>query len=212
MNPAFPTNVYIVDDDAEVRRSSWFMLSEAGFEPRGFMSGADFLDELDDLPTGVVLLDLNMPDVNGFDVLKAMAAPQSMPVIVVTGFGDVSRAVRAMKLGATDFIEKPYDDAEMIDLINAAIEAHKDVEEDRRRRLAARQKLSELTDREREVLDLLLAGLPNKLVAHRLQLSLRTVEMHRANMMSRLGAPSFAAAMRLALSAGREPPVLESWG
>tara|TARA_R100000501_G_scaffold15113_1_gene27439 strand:+ start:81290 stop:81928 length:639 start_codon:yes stop_codon:yes gene_type:complete len=212
VNPAFPTNVYIVDDDAEVRRSSWFMLSEAGFEPRAFMSGADFLDELDDLPTGVVLLDLNMPDVSGFDVLKAMATPQSMPVIVVTGFGDVTRAVRAMKLGATDFIEKPYDDAEMIDLINAAIEAHKDVEEDRRRRLAARQKLSELTDREREVLDLLLAGLPNKLVAHRLQLSLRTVEMHRANMMNRLGAPSFAAAMRLALSAGREPPVLESWG
>jgi len=202
-----PIAVYVVDDDAAVRRSSWFMLTQAGFAPRVFSGGADFLGELPYLKPGVVLLDLRMPDVSGFDVLQATAREDyRFPAIVVTGFGDVAGAVRAMKLGAIDFIEKPYDDGELATLIDEAARSSADADDERRRSAATRSKLALLTSRERDVLALLLAGLPNKLVAYRLQLSTRTVEMHRANMMARLGVSSFPEAMRLAITAGFEVP------
>ncbi|MEN2785047.1 response regulator transcription factor [Sphingomonas qilianensis] len=200
-----PTIVYIVDDDAEIRRSSWFMLSAAGLSPRVFAGGADFLEELPHLTLGAVLLDLHMPDVSGFDVLQAITARNAaFPVIVVTGFSDVSAAVRAMKLGAIDFIEKPYVDDELITLIESAVARCKDADQAQECRRAAERKLALLAPREREVLELMLAGLPNKLIAHRLQVSSRTVEMHRAKLMSRLDLPNFSAAIRLAIAAGMD--------
>ncbi|WP_161989011.1 response regulator transcription factor [Sphingomonas glacialis] len=201
-----PTIVYIVDDDAQVRSSTWFMLSAAGFQPRVFAGGSDFLDALPDLPRGAVLLDLQMPDVGGFDVLQAIIATETaFPVIVVTGFGGVIGAVRAMKLGAVDFIEKPYVEDVLIGLIDSAMVVSRDADEANKRRRAARRKLEQLTPREREVLELMVAGLPNKLIAYRLQISNRTVEMHRASMMERLGQTSFSAAIRLAIAGGLDP-------
>ncbi len=198
--------VYVVDDDARIRRSSWFMLSAAGLTPRAFAGGADFLDELPHLPLGAVLLDLQMPDITGFDVLRAITdGDNPLPVIVVTGFGDVAGAVRAMKLGAVDFIEKPYVEEEMVALIEATVAERRNAAGEQQRRQAAQRKLALLSPRERDVLGLLLAGLPNKLIAYRLQVSSRTVEMHRAKMMERLGLTSFSAAIRLAIAAGFEP-------
>lgn len=201
-----PTIVYIVDDDAEVRRSTWFMLSAAGFQPRAFAGGADFLDALPHLPLGAVLLDLQMPDVGGFDVLQAITRNDtSFPTIVVTGFGGVIGAVRAMKLGAVDFIEKPYVEDTLLAIIEGAVASSRGQEESRERQTRARHKLAQLTPREREVLELMVAGLTNKLIAYRLQISNRTVEMHRASLMDRLGESSFSAAIRLAIAAGIDP-------
>jgi two-component system response regulator FixJ len=201
-----PTIVYIVDDDAEVRRSTWFMLSAAGFQPRAFAGGADFLDALPHLPLGAVLLDLQMPDVGGFDVLQAITRNDtSFPTIVVTGFGGVIGAVRAMKLGAVDFIEKPYVEDTLLAIIEGAVASSRGQEESRKRQTRARHKLAQLTPREREVLELMVAGLTNKLIAYRLQISNRTVEMHRASLMDRLGESSFSAAIRLAIAAGIDP-------
>ncbi|WP_232280278.1 response regulator transcription factor [Sphingomonas sp. PAMC 26605] len=198
--------VYIVDDDATVRRSTWFMLSAAGFQPRAFAGGADFLDALPELAVGAVLLDLQMPEVGGFDVLQAvMRSDAAFPVIVVTGFGGVSGAVKAMKLGAVDFIEKPYVEDALIAVIESALVASRGADEAKQRRRAAQRKLEQLTPRERDVLELMVAGLPNKLIAYRLQISNRTVEMHRASMMDRLGQSSFSGAIRLAITAGLDP-------
>lgn len=205
-----PTTVYIVDDDANVRRSCWFMLTAAGFQPRVFAGGAEFLEELPHLSLGAVLLDVRMPDIDGFEVLQAVIdSDRALPVIVVTGFGDVGLAVRAMKLGAADFVEKPYDEDELIARIVTAVSAFKLSYDAQERRNAARRKLESLSPREREVLELMLGGLPNKLIAHRLQVSNRTVEMHRANMMNRLELPSFSAAIRLAITAGYEPTLTD---
>lgn len=182
------------------------MLSAAGFQPRAFVGGADFLDALPELAVGAVLLDLQMPDVGGFDVLQAIGqSDAAFPVIVVTGFGGVSGAVKAMKLGAADFIEKPYDEDTLTALIEAALVASRGADEAKQRRRAAQRKLDGLTPREREVLELMVAGLPNKLIAYRLQISNRTVEMHRASMMERLGKASFSGAIRLAIAAGLDP-------
>lgn len=186
------------------------MLSAAGFQPRAFAGGADFLDALPELAVGAVLLDLQMPDVGGFDVLQAiMHTDAAFPVIVVTGFGGVSGAVKAMKLGAVDFIEKPYVEDAVIGLIESALEASRGADEAKQRRRAAQRKLELLTPREREVLELMVAGLPNKLIAYRLHISNRTVEMHRASMMERLGQASFSGAIRLAIAAGLDPPLTE---
>lgn len=203
---ALPVIVYIVDDDSKVRSSTWFMLSAAGFQPRAFAGGADFLEALPHLPLGAVLLDLQMPDVGGFDVLQAiMRNDTAFPVIVVTGFGGVIGAVRAMKLGAVDFIEKPYVEDALIALIETAVITSRGTDELRKRRRTAQRKLEQLTPREREVLELMVAGLPNKLIAYRLQISNRTVEMHRASLMDRLGESSFSAAIRVAIAAGMDP-------
>ncbi|RYD27033.1 MAG: response regulator transcription factor [Lysobacteraceae bacterium] len=205
-----PTIVYIVDDDTKVRSSTWFMLSAAGFQPRAFAGGADFLEALPDLPLGAVLLDLQMPDVGGFDVLQAISCNDTaFPVIVVTGFGGVIGAVRAMKLGAVDFIEKPYVEDTLIALIETAVVTSRGADEAKKRCRAAQRKLETLTPREREVLELMVAGLPNKLIAYRLQISNRTVEMHRASLMDRLGESSFSAAIRLAITAGIDPMLTE---
>ncbi len=205
-----PTIVYIVDDDTKVRSSTWFMLSAAGFQPRAFAGGADFLEALPDLPLGAVLLDLQMPDVGGFDVLQAISCNDTaFPVIVVTGFGGVIGAVRAMKLGAVDFIEKPYVEDTLIALIETAVVTSRGADEAKKRCRTAQRKLETLTPREREVLELMVAGLPNKLIAYRLQISNRTVEMHRASLMDRLGESSFSAAIRLAITAGIDPMLTE---
>ncbi len=198
--------VYVVDDDRDVRRSLSFMLSADQIRSHPFASGADFIDALPDLDPGCVLLDLRMPGMDGFAVISEMAERMvDWPVIVMTGHGDIPVAVRAMKQGAIDFIEKPFTEETLHHSLGQGMEILADREAQGRKRRDAHQRVDLLTTREREVLQALLAGESNKLIAQRLGISLRTVEMHRGNMMDRLQVASLAEALTLALEAGLEP-------
>lgn len=195
--------VYVVDDDRDVRRSLSFMLGTSDTRSHPFGSGADFLDALADLTPGCVLLDLKMPRMDGFQVMAELARRDiDWPVIVMTGYGEVPTAVRAMKQGAVDFIEKPFSEEALLGCLSTAFALLDERETTNRRRRAARERVAQLTARETEVLQGLLAGDSNKQLAERLGISLRTVEMHRGNMMDRLEVANLAEALTLALEAG----------
>lgn len=205
-SPLLDKNVYVVDDDREVRRSLSFMLNTADLNSRPFASGVDFLEALEELKPGCILLDIRMPEVDGFHVMAELARKHiDWPVIVMTGHGEVSVAVRAMKLGAVDFIEKPFEEGVLLGSLDRAFTLLKDRGETAARKQRAVDRISALTTREREVLRGLMGGMANKLLARKLDISLRTVEMHRANMMDRLGVNSLAEALTLAVQAGVEP-------
>ncbi|HEV2866736.1 MAG TPA: response regulator [Allosphingosinicella sp.] len=198
--------VYVVDDDRDVRRSLSFMLGASEIRSHPFGSGEDFLDAVPDLQPGCVLLDLQMPQMDGFHVMAELSRREiDWPVIVMTGHGEVPVAVRAMKLGAVDFIEKPFSEQALLASFGNAFSLLTAREETGRRRREARERVRHLTGRESEILLGLLAGESNKQLASRLGISLRTVEMHRGNMMDRLGVTSLAEALSLALDAGLEP-------
>jgi two-component system response regulator FixJ len=215
MQEATPLNsysVYVVDDDRDVRRSLSFMLGASEIRSHPFGSGEDFLDALPDLAPGCVLLDIRMPRMDGFHVMSELARRDiDWPVIVMTGHGEVPTAVRAMKLGAVDFIEKPFSEEALLACFDSAFTLLDERETAGQRRRRATERVGQLTARETEVLRGLLAGESNKQLAARLGISLRTVEMHRGNMMERLEVASLAEALRLALEAGLEPapPELE---
>jgi two-component system response regulator FixJ len=201
-----PRFVHVVDDDRDVRRSLSFMLGAGEFKSRPFASGPDLLDSLAELQPGCVLLDIRMPEMDGFQVMEALAQRGlDWPVVVMTGHGEVSVAVRAMKMGAVDFLEKPFDEALLLASLDRAFMLLKDRSEKADRRRIAEERIGQLSSREHEVLRGLMAGLPNKVLARRLDISLRTVEMHRANMMDRLSVGSLAEALTLAVQAGVEP-------
>jgi len=182
------------------------MLGAAEIRSHPFGSGLDFLEALPDLEPGCVLLDLRMPQMDGFQVIEALTERKiDWPVIVMTGHGEISVAVRAMKLGAVDFIEKPFSEQSLLAGFAQAFALLKDREAAGRRRREAHERAAALSGREKEVLRNLLAGLSNKEIANALGISLRTVEMHRGNMMDRLHAASLAEALTLALEAGIEP-------
>lgn len=198
--------VYVVDDDRDVRRSLSFMLGASEIRSHPYGSGADFLEALPDLEPGCILLDLRMPQMDGFNVMAELAERGiDWPVIVMTGHGEIPIAVRAMKLGAVDFIEKPFSEQALLGCFGQAFDLLEEraIAGKRRREAGARAAL--LTAREKEVLASLLAGLSNKQIATALGISLRTVEMHRGNMMDRLQASSLAEALTLAMDAGIEP-------
>lgn len=209
MSEAVPLNaysVYVVDDDRDVRRSLSFMLGASDIRSHPFGSGEDFLDALPDLAPGCVLLDLRMPQMDGFHVMAELARREvDWPVIVMTGHGEVPIAVRAMKLGAIDFVEKPFSEEALLACFGNAFMLLEERRESGTRRRDARERVAQLTARETDVLRGLLAGEANKQLAARLGISLRTVEMHRGNMMERLGVASLAEALRFALEAGLEP-------
>lgn len=195
--------IYVVDDDEAIRRSLGFMLKISGFSVRSFESGFSFLKQVGTLDHGCVLLDVRMPDVDGLEVQRELRARGIiLPVIIMTGHGDVGMAVAAMKAGATDFIEKPFDKAALLAGIESALvqaAAHRDAE---LRGDEARARLNILTDREREVLKGLVDGLPNKSIAYDLGISPRTVEIHRANLMQKLDVHSLSETLRIAFQAG----------
>ncbi|HEX8641776.1 MAG TPA: response regulator [Allosphingosinicella sp.] len=202
LNPNF---VYVVDDDRDVRRSLSFMLGASDMRSHPFGSGEDFLAAVPTLQPGCILLDLRMPEMDGFHVMSALAERDiDWPIIVMTGHGEVPVAVRAMKLGAVDFIEKPFSEEALLACFNHAFTLLNARESSGRRKRQARDRVSQLTARENEILQGLLAGESNKQIAARLGISLRTVEMHRGNMMDRLGVESLAEALALALEAGLE--------
>lgn len=195
--------VYIVDDDAAVSHSTAFFLSTAGFETRSYADGRDLINDCATLRTGCILLDIRMPDFDGFDVLAALGDRIAvMPVIVMTGHGDVATAVRAMKLGASDFLEKPCEEILMLSTLARVFAALDNDSHQVVLRDEARSMIGRLTRREQDILRGLIAGRPNKTLAFELGLSVRTVEMHRAHMMERLGVRTLSDALRIAFRAG----------
>lgn len=202
--------VYVVDDDRDVRRSLSYMLAASDTRSHPFGSGADFLDAVPDLAPGCILLDLRMPTMDGFQVMAELARHGiDWPIIVMTGHGEVPVAVRAMKQGAVDFIEKPFSEEALLGCLATAFKLLNEREAAGRRKRAARERVDQLTTRETEVLEGLLAGESNKQLAQRLGISLRTVEMHRGNMMDRLEVANLAEALTLALEAGLTPAAPE---
>lgn len=195
--------VHIVDDEDAIRRSASFMLKTSGYAVETWPSGASFLKEIRHVPEGCVLLDVRMPEMDGLEVQQALLdRGVTMPVIVLTGHADVSIAVRAMKAGAVDFLEKPFEKAVLLAAIETAFARLASADGAAARAAEADVILAVLTPREREVLEGLAQGLPNKTIAYDLGISPRTVEVHRANLMAKLDVRSLSDALRLAFAAG----------
>ncbi len=194
--------VHLVDDDEAVRRSAGFMLKTSGYSVKGYASGVELLREREIAP-GCILLDVRMPEMDGLQVQKALQERGvAHPVIVMTGHGDVNVAVQAMKAGAVDFIEKPFEKAVLVSAIEEGFSRLEQAGRRGRRADEAKVRLQTLTPRERDVLEGLVRGHPNKTIAYDLDISPRTVEIHRANLMSKLGVASLSEALRIAFAAG----------
>ena len=193
--------VYIVDDDAAVRDSLRMLLESAGYAVQGFDTARSFLSDAD-LDRGCLVVDIRMPGMSGLELQEELGRRGvALPVIVITGHGDVPLAVRAMTAGAVDFIEKPFDDQRMLDSISRAFQIGSQKRSRAGEAQAARDLLALLTPRESDVLVQLVRGQPNKIVAHELGISPRTVEIHRASIMDKLKARNLSDIVRTALAA-----------
>lgn len=194
--------VHVVDDEDSVRRSLDFLLRTAGFSVQRWSDGPAFLKGADKNAHACMLLDIRMPGLDGLEVQQHMANDGfNLPVIVLTGHGDIDLAVRAMKAGASDFLTKPCDRDSLLRAVDRAFRSIDDREALRERQDWARTQLGKLTEREREVLDGLACGYPNKTIAYDLGISSRTVEVYRANVMAKLEVNNFAEVLRIAFAA-----------
>jgi two-component system, LuxR family, response regulator FixJ len=197
------TVIHVIDDDAAMRDSLAFLLDVNGFAPKVYETADAFLDGINLASLACVISDIRMPGMNGIELVRKLKdTGSSCPVILITGHGDVALAVEAMKAGAADFIEKPFDDAALLGAIRAALQALQPAQGDNAAKKAAEARLAELSPRERDVLQGLVAGKINKVIAHELSISPRTVEVYRANLMAKTGARSMSELMRIALAAG----------
>jgi two-component system, LuxR family, response regulator FixJ len=198
--------VHVVDDEEAVRKSLAFLLTTAGFTVRMHKSAADFLSIAKDLDDCCLVTDLRMPEIDGVELLRRLKSDhRHIPSIVITGHGDVPMAVEAMKAGALDFIEKPFADDVLITAIRLAalrIAGHLADKDDAS---AIKERLELLSEREREVLAGVVSGLPNKTIAYDLNISPRTVEVHRANVMQKMQAKSLPELVRQCMAAGPMP-------
>lgn len=199
---AEPPLIHVVDDDASVRDSLTLLLESAGFRVRAYESALRFLAAASPGGVGCVLTDVQMPELNGLELQRQMVAQGvGLPVIVMTGHGDVPIAVQALKAGATDFLEKPFDDEQLLSAIKGAIAVSQRASDDATAVAEISARLATLTPREREVLDRLVAGQPNKTIAYDLGSSPRTVEVHRARVMEKMQARSLAELVRMTIAA-----------
>lgn len=195
--------VHVIDDDSDVRESLAFLLGTAGFAVRSHESANAFLAALPEVGEGCIVTDVRMPGIDGIELQRRLAASGNrLPVIVMTGHGDIALAVEAMKAGALDFIEKPFDDDVMIAAIRAALSRRAGDRERDAQSEAIRQRLKLLSERERQVMEGLVAGKPNKIIAYDLGISARTVEIYRANVMTKMQADSLSALVRMVLLEG----------
>jgi two-component system response regulator FixJ len=195
--------IHVIDDDAAVRDSLVFLLETADLKVRAYESAVAFLAALPGMEPGCIVTDVRMPVMNGVELvrrLKALGVPD--PIIVITGHADVPLAVEAMKAGVVDFIEKPFDDDALLDAIRKALERGEAGLRHDAERAGAVERLASLSAREREVLDGLVAGKANKVIAFDLGISARTVEVYRANVMTKMHAHSLSELVRMALQAG----------
>jgi len=195
--------IHIVDDEEAIRRSASFMLKTSGYAVETWPSGSAFLKEVRHAEHGCVLLDVRMPEIDGLGVQKALAERGvTMPIVIMTGHGDVSIAVQAMKAGAVDFLEKPFEKSALLKAIEDAFTRIAAAGGASAKAAEAEVVLAALTPRERDVLEGLARSLPNKTIAYDLDISPRTVEVHRANLMTKLGVRSLSDALRIAFAAG----------
>jgi two-component system response regulator FixJ len=198
--------IHVVDDDDDVRDAVALLLEASGYEVLTYPSGVVFLETLGAAVPGCILLDIHMPEMNGLEVQRRLAASGvQWPVIVLTGQSDISLAVQAMQSGAFEFLEKPYPNNALLEAVRDAFARLEATSEDRAMTADAKVRITRLTDCEIQVMRALLAGLPNKLIAFELDISVRKVEIYRANVMEKLDARSLSTAVRLALAAGVEP-------
>jgi two-component system response regulator FixJ len=199
--------VHVIDDDEAVRQSLTFLLKAAGHEVQTYDSATAFLHQLPQIKPGCVITDVRMPDVSGIDLLHRLKEMQvRIPVIVITGHGDVPLAVEAMKSGALEFLEKPFDDDALLVAVNAALSRQGADAKREADRAEIVERLATLSNRERQVLEGLVAGHANKTIAFDHGISPRTVEIYRANLMSKMQATSLSDLVRMALVGG----ILES--
>ena len=195
--------IYVIDDDEAVRQSLEFLLKAAGIPVRGFESARAFLDVLPTVEHGCIVTDVRMPEITGIDLLKKVKQVRpELPVIVITGHGDISLAVDAMKIGAVDFLEKPFDDDHLLAAVKSALDREADLARRKAEVGEVQEKLAALSNRERQVLEGLVAGNANKTIAFDLGISPRTVEIYRANLMTKMAANSLSDLVRMAMVAG----------
>jgi two-component system response regulator FixJ len=195
--------IYVVDDDEAVRDSLAFQLEAAGFEVTTFPSAIEFLKQAASLPAGCVISDVRMPEIDGIELQTRLSAMNAnFPVIIVTGHGDVALAVRAMKAGAVDFIEKPFSGDAILASIRLAQSRYAQQQVSEAASEAARARITLLTPRERDVFEELVQGKQNKMIAFDLSISPRTVEVHRARVLEKMQARSLSELVRLALAGG----------
>ena len=199
-NPAAAPTVHIIDDDQALRESLAFLLRTHQLEVRSFDSAKTFLDALPDASLGCVITDIRMPGMSGIDLLRRLKELKvSVPVIVITGHGDVSLAVEAMKIGAADFFEKPFNDDQLVASVRAALQQRQDQTKRGAERTEIEHRISKLSAREKDVLAGLIEGRANKQIAFDLGISPRTVEIYRANLMNKMQADSLSDLVRMAL-------------
>ena len=195
-------NVYVIDDDPAMRDSLDFLLGSAGFNVRLYDSALTFLETLPDLAFGCVISDVRMPGMDGIDLLRRLKKePKALPTVMMTGHGDIPLAVEAMKLGAIDFLEKPFDDERLVLMISAAL-SQTDSTKNEAISADISLRIASLSPRERQVLDGIVAGLSNKLIARDYNISPRTIEVYRANVMTKMQASSISELVRLAMRGG----------
>jgi two-component system, LuxR family, response regulator FixJ len=197
------STIYVIDDDDAVRQSLEFLLKTAGITVRGFESAKAFLDVLPEIRSGCIITDVRMPELSGIELLRRVKEREiDIPVIVITGHGDITLAVEAMKLGAVDFLEKPFDDDQLLAAVRAALTKDADAAKRNAELADIHNKLEGLSNRERQVLDGLVAGNANKNIAFDLGISPRTVEIYRANLMTKMAANSLSDLVRMSMLAG----------
>jgi two-component system, LuxR family, response regulator FixJ len=194
---------HVIDDDEAVRQSIEFLLRSAKIDVKVYESAPAFLAALPGISTGCIVTDVRMPEMSGIDLLRRLKELRvALPVIVITGHGDVPLAVEAMKAGAADFIEKPFDDDTILNAIRRALAANESDGKRSTERGDIGERLQSLSTRERQVLEGLVVGQPNKIIAYNLSISPRTVEIYRANVMTKMKASSLSDLVRMALIAG----------
>jgi two-component system response regulator FixJ len=197
--------VYVIDDDAAMRDSLDFLLGSAGFNVRLFETAQVFLNELPDLAIGCVVTDIRMPGMDGMELLRelnSISNARRLPVIVMTGHGDIPLAVEAMKLGALDFLEKPFEDDRLIGMIETALSENESGAKGDAIASDMAARVASLTQRERQVMQGLVTGQSNKVIAREYDISPRTVEVYRANVMTKMQAGSLSELVRFAIRAG----------
>lgn len=195
--------VYVIDDDDAARDSLQFLLETAGLHAQTYETATAFLKNLPSPGSGCIITDVRMPGMTGIELLKTLKARAfPLPVIVITGHGDIPLAVDAMREGAADFLEKPYNDDALLQSIERAVASMKPAAENDDAKAAILQRIAELSGREAEVMTGLVAGKSNKVIAIELDISPRTVEIYRANVMSKMSADSLPALVRMAITAG----------
>lgn len=197
--------VYIVDDDPSVRHSLTFLIESVGQQVKTYSSPSEFLAEYREEGPGCLILDVRMPEISGLDVQEQLNKDGfTLPIIIITGHADVPMAIRALKAGAFDFIEKPFNDQVLIERIQQAIEHCHNLTKKHQQRQESMDRLSKLTPREKQVLEGVVAGKSNKVIAKELDISIKTIEVHRANLMAKMDADSLSDLIRKTLVAVEE--------